>query len=129
MTIFDSPEWQEMSNKFTEAADNYQKEADELFWSLPYDDRLKVFCAISKLIYEGEIKDQGTYRHVLYENFKFGPDAYATAQHAGFLAIHNAIFDGENVKSYIKDFVTNHMNITDDNLDKQLDEFIAKRFV
>ena len=128
MTIFDSPEWQEMSNEFTKAADNYQREADDFFKSLPYDDRLKVFCAISKLIYEGEIKDRGTYRHVLYSTFGFGPDAYAAAQHAGFLAIHNAIFDGENVKNYVKDFVTNHMNITDDNLDKQLDEFIIKRF-
>jgi hypothetical protein len=34
----------------------------------------------------------------------------------------------ENVRSYIKDFVTKHMNITDDNLDKQLDDFIIKRF-
>jgi hypothetical protein len=126
MTVFDSQEWQELSKKFTEAADNYQKEAEDFFWSLPYDDRLKVFCAISKLIYKGEIKDQGTYRHVLYENFKFGPDAYAAAQHAGYLSIHNAIFDGENVKGTIKDFVVNHMNITDDNLDGQLDNFIKK---
>lgn len=128
MTIFGSPEWQELSNKFTEAANEYQKEADYFFKSLPYEDRLKVFCAISKLIYEGEIKDRGTYRHVLYSTFGFGPDSYAIAQHAGFLAIHNAIDDGENVRNYIKDFVTNHMNITDDNLEKQLDEFIIKRF-
>jgi len=127
MTIFGSPEWQDMSNKFTEAANNYQKECDDLWNSLPYDDRLKLFCAISKLIYEGEIKDKGTYRYVLYDTFGFGPDSYAAAQFAGYLAIHNAIFDGENIKDTIKDFVVNFMDITDDNLDEQLSNFMIKK--
>jgi len=123
----DSPEWQEASNTFRLAAEQYQKECDDLWNSLPYDDRLKLFCAISKLIYKGEIKEKGTYRHVLYDTFDFGPDAYAAAQCAGYLSIHNAIFDGENVKDTIKDFVVNFMNITDDDLDKQLDDFILKK--
>lgn len=123
----DSPEWQEASNTFRLAAEQYQKECDDLWNSLPYDDRLKLFCAVSKLIYEGEIKEQGTYRYVLYDTFGFGPDAYAAAQCAGYLSIHNAIFDGENVKDTIKDFVVNFMNITDDDLDKQLDDFILKK--
>jgi len=92
----DSEEWQQASNTFRLAAEKYQKDCDDLWNSLPYDDRLKLFCAISKLIYEGEIKERGTYRHVLYSTFGFGPDSYAAAQFAGFLAIHNAIFDGES---------------------------------
>jgi hypothetical protein len=123
----DSPEWQEASNTFRLAAEQYQKECDDLWNSLPYDDRLKLFCAVSKLIYKGEIEERGTYRYVLYDTFGFGPDAYAAAQCAGYLSIHNAIFDGENIKGTIKDFVVNFMNITDDNLDKQLDDFILKK--
>ena len=125
----DSEEWQQASNTFRLAAEKYQKECDDLWNSLPYDDRLKLFCAISKLIYEGEIKERGTYRHVLYSTFGFGPDSYAAAQFAGFLAIHNAILDGETVKETIKDFVTNHMNITNDNLDEQLSDFLIKKYL
>jgi len=123
----DSPEWQEASNTFRLAAEQYQKECDDLWNSLPYDDRLKLFCAISKLIYEGEIKEKGTYRYVLYDTFGFGPDAYAAAQCAGYLSIHNAIFNGEEIKGTIKDFVVNFMNITDDDLEKQIDNFITKK--
>ena len=123
----DSEEWQQASNTFRLAAEQYQKECDDLWNSLPYDDRLKLFCAVSKLIYEGEIKDKGTYRYVLYDTFGFGPDSYAAAQFAGYLAIHNAIFDGENIKGTIKDFVVNFMDITDDNLDKQLSDFMIKK--
>jgi hypothetical protein len=123
----DSPEWQQASNIFRLAAEQYQKECDDLWNSLPYDDRLKLFCAVSKLIYEGEIKERGTYRHVLYDTFGFGPDSYAAAQCAGYLSIHNAIFNGEEIKGTIKDFVVNFMNITDDNLDKQIDDFILKK--
>jgi len=123
----DSPEWQKASNTFRLAAEQYQKECDDLWNSLPYDDRLKLFCAVSSLIYKGEIEEQGTYRYVLYDVFGFGPDAYAAAQCAGYLSIHNAIFDGENIKDTIKDFVVNFMNITDDDLDKQLDDFILKK--
>lgn len=126
---FDSPEWQDISNKFVEAANQYQKECDDLWNSLPYDDRLKLFCAVSSLIYKGEIEEKGTYRHVLYDTFQFDTDSYAAAQHAGYLSIHNAIFDGENIKSTIKDFVENHMDITNDNLDQQLDKFILGKYL
>lgn len=131
MTTFkdaiDSTEWQESSRVFDEAVDAYQKKADDFWNALSYDDRLKVFCAVSKLIFKGEIKEKGTYRYVLYDTFGFGPDAYVPAQCSGYLSIHNAIFDGEEVASTIEDFCTNHMDASKDNLKKQISDFILKK--
>jgi hypothetical protein len=122
-------EMSKFAKEFTKAANDYQEECDALWNSLPYDDKLKLFCAVSSLIFKGEIEEKGTYRHVLYDTFQFGPDSYAVAQHAGYLSIHNAIFDGENIKETIKDFVENHMDITDGNLDQQLNKFILKKYL
>ena len=127
MTSFDSPEWQEMSEAFTKAANDYQKECMDFWNSLPQDDRLKLFCAVCELLYEGEIKQRGTYRYVLYDVFGFGPEAYATAQHAGYLSLHNAIFDGETVAETIEDFCTNHMDVSKDNLKEQISNFMMKK--
>lgn len=127
--MLDSPEWEEVSRAFNEAVDKFQKEADDLWKSLPYDDRLKLFCAVSKLIYEGEIRDKGTYRYVLYDTFGFEPDAYVPAQCSGYLSIHNAIYDGERVAEIIEDFCTNHMDVSKDNLKEQIGSFILKKHI
>jgi hypothetical protein len=125
--FLDSPEWEETSKAFNDGINAFQKEADDLWQALPYDDKLKLFCAMSKLIYEGEIKQRGTYRYVLYDVFDFGPDAYVPAQCAGYLAIHNAIFDGEEVANTIKEFVETGLDITKDNLQEQINAFILKK--
>jgi len=127
MSFMDDSKWEEASKAFNEAINTFQKEADDLWQALPYDDKLKLFCAMSKLIYEGEIKQRGTYRYVLYDVFDFGPDAYVPAQCAGYLAIHNAIFDGETVGNTIKEFVETGLDITNDNLQEQIDAFILKK--
>ena len=72
-----------------------EQESEDYWNSLTKDQQLKVFCAVSRRIYKGEIEDRGTYRYVLYDMFHFGPEAYAQAQLSGYLAIHNAIFDSE----------------------------------
>jgi len=125
--FLDSPKWEEASKAFNDGINAFQKEADDLWQALPYDDKLKLFCAMSKLIYEGEIKQRGTYRYVLYDVFDFGPDAYVPAQCAGYLAIHNAIFDGEEVANTIKEFVETGLDITKDNLQEQISAFIVKK--
>ncbi len=125
--FLDSPEWEETSKALNDGINAFQKEADDLWQALPYDDKLKLFCAMSKLIYEGEIKQRGTYRYVLYDVFDFGPDAYVPAQCAGYLAIHNAIFDGEEVANTIKEFVETGLDITKDNLQEQINAFILKK--
>lgn len=76
---------------------NEEEKASEQFWnSLSKEQQLQVFCAVSRRIYKGEIVERRSYRGVLYDVFDFGPESYASAQCAGYLSIHNAIFDGEN---------------------------------
>lgn len=127
MSMLDDPKFQEASRVFQQAVEQYQKEADELWDNLPYDDQLKLFCAVSKLIFKGEIEEKGTYRHVLYQTFGFGPDAYVPAQCSGYLSIHNAIYDGERIGEIIEDFCTNHMDVSKNDLKEQINAFILKK--
>ena len=85
---------EEISKIFNEAMAEVEKESEDFWNSLSKEDQLKAFCAISRRIYKGEIEDRGTYRYVLYDVFGFSPDAYAAAQMAGYLTIHNSIYIG-----------------------------------
>ena len=72
------------------------------FWNgLSKDDQLKAFCSVMRLLYKAEIEEHGSYRYTLYDVFGFGPESYAQAQMSGFLAIHNAIWDGERLGQLI----------------------------
>ena len=72
------------------------------FWnSLSKDDQLKAFCSVMRLLHKAELEEHGSYRYTLYDVFGFGPESYAQAQLSGFLAIHNAIWDGERLHSLI----------------------------
>lgn len=84
---------QELSEQFN-AAMKAHEEDQEKFWNgLSKDEQLKAFCAVCRRIFDGELNKKGTYRYVLYQVFGFGPEAYAQAQNAGYLSIHNAIVD------------------------------------
>jgi hypothetical protein len=68
----------------------------EVYWnSLSKEDQLKAFCAVSRRIHQGELVERGTYRYVLYDVFQFGPEAYAPAQMANYLEIHNALYGAD----------------------------------
>lgn len=111
---------------FLEAANAYQKDADTLFDSLPYDDRLKVFCAVVAKIAKGELDERGTYRHVLYDTFQFDYDSYAAAQFAGYMDLHNSIYGYEDLHHLLTEFAE-RLDVTDDNLNKQVEDFLFKR--
>lgn len=121
-------DFKEIGKIFNEAMKQTENDSEAYWNSLSQDEQLKVFCAVSRRIHQGEIVNKGSYRHVLYSVFGFGPEAYAQAQCSGYLSIHNAIYDGERVRDHIKDFVTKHMDITNDNLDSQLDKYIKKLY-
>jgi hypothetical protein len=77
----------------------------EAYWnSLSKDDQLKAFCAVVRRIHRGEIEEGRSYRGVLYDTFGFGPESYAQAQLAGYLSLHNAIFDSEHERDTLKAF-------------------------
>ena len=94
----------DISNRFNEAMAEVEKESEAYWNSLSKEDQLKAFCAVSRRIYQAEIVDQGTYRYALYNVFGFGPEAYAPAQMAGYLEIHNCIMGPDHDKFLLKAF-------------------------
>ena len=93
--MLDSPEWENLRNTFNEIMAAEEKASEDFWNSLRQEDQLKAFCAVVRRIYKGEIEDKGSYRHVLYDVFRFGPEAYTLAQGAGYLEIHNSIASDE----------------------------------
>ncbi len=86
---------QELQNEFNRVFKALELEQEQHWNSLSKEDQLKCFCAVARRIYQGEIEEHGTYRYVLYDVFGFGPEAYAQAQMAGYLSIHNSIMPGD----------------------------------
>lgn len=104
----------EVSEAFNEAMAEIEADEEHYWNTLSKEDQLKCFCAVARRIYKGEIVDKGSYRYVLYNTFGFGPEAYAPAQMAGYLAIHNAIYDAEHEGKVLKSFAE-HLNHPDPN--------------
>lgn len=94
----------DISNAFNEAMQLVEDESEKYWNSLSKDEQLKVFCAVSRRIFDGELKQKRSYRGVLYDVFQFGPEAYAPAQMSGYLSIHNAIVDADYDKNLISAF-------------------------
>ena len=82
-------------NAFKEAMDSIEEDQEKFWSSLSKEDQLKAFCCVVRRIYEGEVVTPRSYRGVLYDVFEFGPEAYAQAQCAGFLALHNSIMSDD----------------------------------
>jgi hypothetical protein len=82
---------EEIQNDFNRVFKELELEQEQHWNSLSKEDQLKCFCAVARRIYQGEIEKHGSYRYVLYDVFGFGPEAYAQAQMAGYLSIHNSI--------------------------------------
>jgi hypothetical protein len=74
-----------------EAETQYKQECDEYWSSLSEEDKLKAFYSVISRVVQGELRDRGSYRHVLYEVFKFGPESYSIGMQCGYLALHNRI--------------------------------------
>lgn len=94
----------ETSELFQQAIDALEIEQEDYWNSLSKEQQLMVFCAVVRRIYKGELEDKGTYRYVLYQVFGFGPEAYAAAQFAGYLALHNSIFDNNHETQLLSAF-------------------------
>lgn len=110
----------DFSKQFNDVMAEIEKESEEYWNSLSKEDQLKAFCAVSRRIYQAEIVDQGTYRHALYGVFGFGPEAYAPAQMAGYLDIHNCIMGPDHDSRLLKAFCVKY-GIED--ADKKITEF------
>jgi hypothetical protein len=93
-----------ISNQYREAMLANEKIQEDFWNSLTTEQQLLAFCAISRRIYQGEMEDKGSYRHVLYGIFKFGPDSYSKALDAGYFAIHNSIMTPDQEHRLLEHF-------------------------
>ena len=92
---------EELHNTFQRWEVELEEDHDKFWNGLSKDDQLKAFCSVMRRLYKAEIEQRGSYRYTLYDVFGFGSESYAQAQVSGFLAIHNAIRDGERLGDLI----------------------------
>ena len=114
----------EISRVWNEAMNQIELESEQYWNSLTKEQQLQAFCAVSRRIYKGEIEDQGSYRWVLYDVFGFGPEAYAPAQLAGYLSIHNAIFSADHEHQLLSKFAE-HLGLTAEDAELKAANFLA----
>jgi hypothetical protein len=88
----------ESGNEFAKAMDAYQQMANSYYSSLEPEEQLWAFCAIVEKLCKGELDESRSYRGILYDTFGWGPEAYAAAQCAGFLGLHNSIYKFEDLE-------------------------------
>src|SRR6056300_736376 len=77
----------------------YEAENDDWWNGLTESEREDAFYAVCKRIHKAELKDHGTYRWALYDVFGFDMNMYGRGMDCGFMAIHNAIYDGEELQA------------------------------
>jgi hypothetical protein len=94
----------DLSEDFQKAIDE-QVEQEEAFWnSLSQEEQLSAFCCVARRINEGELKERTTYRGMLYGVMGFGPEAYSRALEAGYMSIHNSLFDASEQDALLTRF-------------------------
>jgi hypothetical protein len=81
------------------AREDYEIMNDAWWNGLSEEEREEAFYAVCKRIHRAELVDRSTYRHALYDVFGFDMGMYGRGMDCGFMAIHNAIFDGEELVS------------------------------
>lgn len=92
------------SKAFNQAMENEEQEQEKFWNSLSDEDRLKAFCSVVRRLHQAELIENQSYRGTLYDTFEFGLEAYASAQCAGFLELHNAIYDKTAIIELLRTF-------------------------
>jgi hypothetical protein len=77
----------------------YEHDNDSWWEGLTEQEREDAFFAVVKRIHKAEIKDNGSYRYALYNVFGFDGGMYMNGMDCGYMAIHNAISDGEDYQA------------------------------
>ena len=88
---------EELADNIQQAQAEYKAENDAWWNGLSETEREDAFYAVCKRLYSGEMSQRGTYRYVLYDVFGFDPSMYWRGMNCGYMAMHNAIFDGEEL--------------------------------
>ena len=90
-------ELSDIGQEMEKARKVYEHDNDTWWNNLTETEREDAFYAVCKRLYQGEIKNRASYRYVLYNVFGFDPGMYARGMDCGYMALHNAIFDGEEL--------------------------------
>ena len=91
---------QELSNlgqEMEEIQEKYEADNDAWWNGLSEEERQDAFYAVVKRIHKGELVDNGSYRHVLYNVFGFGGEMYSQGMECGFMELHNSIYEANPV--------------------------------
>lgn len=83
----------ETAREFDQMVQELEQQQEDYWNTLTKEQQLWAFCSVVRRIYKGDVEDRGTYRYVLYDIFDFGPESYMQGQLAGYLTIHNLIFE------------------------------------
>ena len=84
-----------LSQEMEKSRKIYEHDNDTWWNGLTEQEREDAFYAVVKRIYQAELKDKGSYRYALYDVFRFDEGMYMRGMDCGYMAIHNAIVDGE----------------------------------
>ena len=90
----------ELSQEMEKHRNEYEAQVDDWWLNhLTEKEREDAFYAVVKRIHRAELQDRGTYRYALYDVFGFDPGMYARGMDCGYMALHNAIYDGEDLQA------------------------------
>jgi hypothetical protein len=89
----------ELSQEMEKSRKIYEHDNDTWWNGLTEEEREDAFYAVVKRIHKAELQDRGTYRWALYDVFGFDPGMYMRGMDCGYMAIHNAIGDGEDYQA------------------------------
>ena len=87
-----------LQQEFEKSRKEYEADNDVWWEGLTEQEREDAFYAVCKRIHKGDLVDNGSYRYVLYDTFGFDHGMYVDGMNCGYMAIHNAIFDGEELQ-------------------------------
>ena len=105
-------ELSDISQEFEKAYKKHDVEMDDWWNQLAQEEREAAFYSVCKRLHQGELKERGSYRYVLYDVFGFDPGMYLQGMNCGYMALHNAIFDGEEFE---KMKAVNRFEVIDEN--------------
>lgn len=85
----------ELGEPIRQANQEYAEQNLQWWNSLSEREREDAFYAVVKRIYQGDVVDGGSYRHVLYGVFGFDAGMYSRGMECGYMTIHNLICDAQ----------------------------------
>jgi len=92
-------ELSDISQEFEKHRKQHDVEMDDWWNQLTPEEREAAFYSVCKRLHQGELKERGSYRYVLYNVFGFDPGMYMQGMDCGYMALHNAVGDGEDYQA------------------------------